>query len=148
MNKLGSVSSNHSFNRAKPLTTNQFDATYSKPPPIPKTAVPISSNSVWTADEAKLTKDEQAIPARFLMTTDNVESDPDEYVKNFQIKEENFTEVDLGVNNDAYSLLEMDNELPPKRMVEVVTKDKGLCGGICSGKKSFGLEKIKFWKKK
>jgi len=30
----------------------------------------------------------------------------------------------------------------------VVTKDKGLCGGICSGKKSFGLEKIKFWKKK
>ena len=52
------------------------------------------------------------------MTTENVESDPDEYVKNFQIKEENFTEVDLGVNNDAYSLIELDNELPPKRMVE------------------------------
>ena len=62
--------------------------------------------------------DEQAIPARFLMTTDNVDSDPDEYVKQFQINDENFKDVDLGVNNDALSLIEMDNELPAKRMVE------------------------------
>ena len=52
------------------------------------------------------------------MTTDNVDSDPDEYVKQFQINDENFNEVDLGVNNDAYSLIEIDNELPPKQMVE------------------------------
>jgi hypothetical protein len=62
--------------------------------------------------------DEQSIPAKFLMTTDNVDSDPDEYVKQFQINDENFNEVDLGVNNDAYSLIEIDNELPPKQMVE------------------------------
>ena len=62
--------------------------------------------------------DEEQIPAKFLMTTDNVDSDPDEYVKQFQIKDENFSEVDLGVKNDAYSLIEIDNELPPKRMVE------------------------------
>ena len=52
------------------------------------------------------------------MTTDNVDSDPDEYVKQFQINDENFKDVDLGVNNDALSLIEMDNELPAKRMVE------------------------------
>ena len=62
--------------------------------------------------------DEVQIPAKFLMTTDNVDSDPDEYVKQFQINDENFSEVDLGVKNDAYSLIEIDNELPPKRMVE------------------------------
>ena len=38
-----------------PLSTNPFDATF-VPPPIPKTAVPISSGTDWTDEEAKLTK--------------------------------------------------------------------------------------------
>ncbi|CAG5109961.1 Oidioi.mRNA.OKI2018_I69.chr2.g4426.t1.cds [Oikopleura dioica] len=136
MNKLSSIDSNTNQNRANPFM-NPFDATVahkeSPPPAIPKSAVPMSSGTDWTDTEAKLTKEEEAIPAKYLMTTDNIESDPDDYVNQFNSKAIN-ADNDFGPINDDTSLIDVDMELPPKQMVEIVPKKKGLCGASCSGR--------------